>query len=182
MNYFKEILIGILIVVLAIVGFEFLQSHDAGIRLQATIDAQKVVIQTANKAIADRDSQLAKQLSDYEALRKQKLTPQQIVREIPTYIPNLPKPIEQPLPNAPTAQIPTEDLPALRDYYLKCTECGAKLAVDEQDKKDLQGTIVALEKERNAAIKAAKGTFWKNTGKTLLKVGIGVGIGYALHR
>jgi hypothetical protein len=182
MTLFKEILIGVLLLILSLGAYEYLQAHDAGIKLQATLDAQKTVIDNANQQISQRDAALKQQLADYEKLRAEKLTPTQIVREIPTYIPNLPKPIQDTAPDAPTVQLPKEDLPAFRDYYLKCTECSAELANTKADLASETEKYNAKDKEEQAAIKAAKGSFWKNTGHSLIKIGIGVAVGYALGK
>ncbi len=58
---------------------------------------------------------------------------------------------------APSAVIPAEDLKPLYDFAVDCRACQAKLAASQADLTDEQTKTATLVKERDAAIRTAKG-------------------------
>ena len=55
------------------------------------------------------------------------------------------------------AVIPTEDLKPLYDFALDCKACQAKLAAAQADLTDERTKTAVLTRERDAAVRAAKG-------------------------
>ena len=68
------------------------------------------------------------------------------------------------LGQATDAILPAADLKALYDFALDCKACQAKLATSQSDLTDEKTKTAAITKERDAAIKAAKG------GSTLRRI------------
>lgn len=62
-------------------------------------------------------------------------------------------------PNSPAPKIvlPPEDLKPLYDFTVDCQECNAKLDAAEQDLADERIKSAALARQRDAALKAARG-------------------------
>ncbi len=59
------------------------------------------------------------------------------------------------------AQMPVEDLKPLFDFVQDCRACNVQLAAAQADRSDDQVKLAALTKERDAAVRAAKGGgFW----------------------
>ncbi len=57
----------------------------------------------------------------------------------------------------PSVPLPVEDLKPLYDFAVDCKACQAKLAASQADLKDEQAKTVALGRERDDALRAAKG-------------------------
>lgn len=202
MDIWHKVLVGVGIALLVFAGILFygwIGSHDATIRMQATLDAQQAVIAKSNEqtkqlqdADKERSTQEAATLDAMQRLVASVKTPQQIAQWLPQNVPtpqpfviNVPQPTAaNPKPDA-TATIPQDDLPALRDYTEKCNECSVKLSASEADvtSREEQLRIAgeklsATERERDAAITAAKGGTWFQRFKKATKyILIGAGIG-----
>ena len=150
-------------------------------RLQATLAEAEQSLKRATSSQQDRDRQLADTVGKLDALKATVVTQQQILARLPDLLP-LPKPIAlqqsvpQPspskpetegtpnpsarLPNAPsptTAGIPTEDLKPLYDFAVDCQACQARLATATADLADEKTKSQALGRERDAALKLARG-------------------------
>jgi hypothetical protein len=150
-------------------------------RLQATLDQAEQSLQRANAAQQDRDRQLNDAVGKLEALKTTVVTQQQILARLPDVL-SLPKPIvmQQPSnpsgatesrasaaaprnaasPDAPTpntAAIPSEDLKPLYDFAVDCKACQARLAAATADLADEKTKTQALGRERDAALKLARG-------------------------
>ncbi len=174
-------------------------SHDAALKLQATLDAKNLIIDAAQKqmdvhAEADkqRDAQTATTLAAMQAAVQKVQTPQQIAAWLPQQF-QTPQPVTIQVPAAtptnPTpdavATIPQADLPILRDAVAGCQACNVKLTTANadyaslRDQYNLQGTkLKATETERDTAITAAKGgTFWQRTRKAAKWIIIGAAAG-----
>jgi len=89
-----------------------------------------------------------------------------------------------PLPSAPSAQIPAADLKPLFDYVQDCRVCQAQLAAAQKNSADDATKIAALTRERDAAITASKGgNFFRQLRRNALWFAIGAAGGYiAAHR
>ncbi|MGH9746900.1 MAG: hypothetical protein ACRD59_12430 [Candidatus Acidiferrales bacterium] len=70
----------------------WLSSHDDQLRLQSTLASQKLVLDAADARERDRNATLKDTLAQIESLKRQVQTPEQILRELPKYLP-LPQPI-----------------------------------------------------------------------------------------
>ncbi len=149
-------------------------------QLNAELAATKQLLAAADARQHDRDAQLAQTLATLAAEKRAIVTPAQIVRELPREIP-LPAPIvlqtsptvgaastgqhptgpESPpnnlKPGQTSAVIPAEDLKPLYDFTLDCKACQAKLAVAQGDLADERQKTAALAKERDDALRIAKG-------------------------
>lgn len=179
-----EIALALLLLGSSALGFSsWLEAHDARIRMQDTIAAQEKSIATQKQqqdALAEqarqRDAALQSQIAAMQQTVARIRTPSQIAQWLPKQV-QTPQPVtidvppgtnENPTPDA-TAQIPQADLPALRDYAESCGECRTKLATAQQDaasrSRQLQlagEQLSAMQNERDAAVKAAKGGgFWR---------------------
>jgi hypothetical protein len=134
-----------------------------------------VELATAKHALAqadarqhDRDTQLLQTLATLAAEKRTVTAPAAIVRDLPQQIP-LPAPIvlqpaSPPNPNQPGAAasqtqavIPTADLKPLYDFALDCKACQAKLATAQSDLADEHAKTATLTKERDTALRVAKG-------------------------
>jgi hypothetical protein len=174
------------IILLAVVTFiarSWLDAHDDQLRLHATIDAQQTVIaqaqqQTQQLAAAEkqRDAQTQATLASMQQAAAKIQTPQQIAQWIPPQLAT-PAPITVNVPPATAtnpapdaiARIPQQDLPVLRNEIESCKECAVKLSAAQQDlvTKDQQLKLAATQlsatqRERDAALTAAKGgSLWR---------------------
>ncbi len=152
--------------------------------LHAELAATKQLLAAADARQHDRDAQLAQTLAGLAAEKRAIVTPAQIVRELPRVIP-LPAPIvlqtsrapspaagpastgqhpsglESPpnnlKPDQTSAITPVEDLKPLYDFALDCKACQAKLAAAQGDLTDEKSKTTALTKERDDALRIAKG-------------------------
>jgi hypothetical protein len=141
-------------------------------QLAADLAAAKQLLAQADARQHDRDAHLLQTLASIAAEKRNVTTPAQIVREFPQQIP-LPSPIAlQPAPRSegeepghpakktpvPTqAVIPGEDLKPLYDFTLDCKACQAKLAASQGDLTDERAKTAVLTRERDEAVRAAKG-------------------------
>ena len=138
----------------------------------------------ANKTLAqatarqhDRDAQLQKTLATLAAEKRNIKTPAQIVADLPKQIP-LPQPVTlqpakstqpstaacggagHPCPSASDqtqATLPLGDLKPLYDFAIDCRSCQAKLAAAQADLADERAKTAVLTRERNEAVRVAKG-------------------------
>lgn len=87
--------------------------------------------------------------------------------------------IESPQPTAKSqAVIPNEDLKPLYDFALDCKACQAKLAAAQGDLTDEKAKEAVLTKERDEAIKAAKGgSLWRRMIRAAKWFAIGAAAG-----
>ncbi len=159
-------------------------------QLAAELAATKQLLTTADARQRDRDTQLAQTLSALAAKKRSVATPAQIIRELPSQL-SLPSPIvlqsAPALPDSPTpkpnAVIPSEDLKPLYDFTLDCKTCQAKLSVAQNDLTDERQKTAALAKERDDAVRIAKGgSAWRRMGRAAKWFLIGAAVGAVLSR
>ena len=161
------------------------ERHDRA-QLVIELATARQTLAAADSRQHDRDAQLVQTLSTLAAQKRDVITPEQILRALPQQIP-LPTPITlAPAPaldqpnakpadpgknapgnitsvktpgniTAPQAVIPAEDLKPLYDFAVDCQACQAKLAAAQGDLADEQTKAATLAKERDAAIRTAKG-------------------------
>ena len=147
-------------------------------QLAADLAAAKQALAQADTRQHERDAQLVQTLATLAAEKRTVTTPAQIVRELPQQI-SLPSPIVlQPAPspnpgaeptragkaadpardsNQTQAVIPAEDLKPLYDFTLDCKACQSKLATTQGDLADERSKTAVLTRERDEAVRAAKG-------------------------
>jgi len=173
-------------------------------QLSAELAATKQLLAAADARQHDRDAQLAQTLAGLAAEKRTVVTPAQIVRELPRTIP-LPSPIVLQSPSAtstaasptspgqlsgagsspvnsnpgqPNAIIPAEDLKPLYDFSLDCQACQAKLVAAQGDLADEKSKSSALTKERDQALKVARGgSAWRRFTRAVKWFAIGAAAG-----
>jgi hypothetical protein len=79
-------------------------------------------------------------------------------------------------------RVPQEDLKPLYDAVEDCEACHAKLAASQGDLTDERAKFAAATAQRDAAISAARGTFWKRTRTAAKWIIIGAAAGAVLSR
>src|SRR5271168_105677 len=185
----------------------WLDARDDRMRMSATLVSQGTIIAAAEKREQDRAEQLADTLKQIADLKRSVQTPQQVLREIPQFLPPLPQPLETllaktPPPTAahtvngrpdtpqkpgevaagttqPDVRVPSADLKPLFDFVQDCRACQAKLSSAQQDLQDERAKGAALTKERDTAVKAAKGGgVWTRTLRAIKWIGVGFVVGY----
>ena len=166
-------------------------------QLNAELAATKQLVAAADARQHDREAQLAQTLAALATEKRTVVTPAQIIRELPREIP-LPAPLVlqtsatplgQHLPSAePTSAttnpsqaqviIPAEDLKPLHDFTLDCQACQAKLAATQSDLADEKSKSSALTKERDQALKIARGgSAWRRIARAAKWFAIGAAAG-----
>lgn len=199
----------------AAIGFRsWLDAREDRMQMAATIASQNSVIAAAEKREQDRAQQLADTLKQIADLKNSVQTPQQVIRQMPQFLPPLPQPLEILAPASqavsaaqpaqppqkgtatgsaagaaktgeaatPDVRVPSADLKPLFDFVQDCRACQAKLAAAQQDAQDEHTKNDALTKERDAAVKAAKGGgVWTRTVRIVKWVAVGFAVGYLVH-
>jgi hypothetical protein len=79
-------------------------------------------------------------------------------------------------------RVPQEDLKPLYDAVEDCQACQAKLSAAQADLSDEKTKFTAATTERDAAIAAARGTFWKRASTAAKWIAIGAAAGAVLSR
>jgi type II secretory pathway pseudopilin PulG len=181
--------------VVAILSVAIVEAWRADLRdraqLESELAATKQILVAAAARQHDRDTQLAQTLASLAADKRTITTPAQIVHDLPSQI-SLPSPIalQAPssatpnanLPNAPVPQpsavIPAEDLKPLYDFTIDCKTCQAKLTTTQNDLFDEQKKTVALTRERDDALRIAKGgSPWRRVARAAKWLLIGAAAG-----
>lgn len=178
------------------------RAQSAWVAAQGTIAAEAQTIEQAKKQASKiaaeqkaRDQATAAQLTAMRKKVEKLKSAAQIASWLPKQLPT-PQPVKIEVPKATkanpapaaVARIPQPDLPALRDYVESCEACSVRLHTAQQDlaAKDEQLKLAgerlsAAEKQRDAALKAAKGGgFWHRVGAAFKWFAIGAGAGAAL--
>ena len=183
-------------------------------QLAAELASAKQALAQADARQHERDAQLVQTLAALAAEKRNVTTPSQIVRDLPQQIP-LPEPITLQFPSdapnasrnlAPVADkqtaqassstakdtpvqatLPTADLKPLYDFAIDCKACQAKLTAAQRDLADEQAKATILTKERDAAVRTAKGgSALRRMARAAKWLAIGVAFGavasQAMHR
>lgn len=193
--------------VLAFVAFRaWLEERDDRMRMEATLASQGSIMAAAQKREQGRGQELADTLKQIAELKRTVETPQQVIREIPQFLPQLPQPIVPIVPTgppgpaassggtapgvpakageaaSPDVRVPAADLKPLFNLVQDCRACQASLSSAQQDLKDERAKSAALTKERDAAVKAAKGGgAWQRTVRAAKWLAVGFAVGYVVH-
>jgi hypothetical protein len=164
--------------------------------LDATLKTGKADQADLAKQSAAVIQDLKERVAALEQVKAQAVTPAQIVREIPTFLPqSLPAPVATITAPAPAGsppntppqiaglEVPAVDMKPLFDQLVDCKECAVKLAAAEGQESIDADKIKSLTTERDAALKAAKGgSVWhrvKDKAETIVVTGA---IVYALAK
>jgi len=150
-------------------------------QLKAELQATQKALTDADTRQQTRNAELAQLLARLDEKKATIQKPEQIVKALPEVLP-LPMPIldaqaggagapkvpgqakpGQPAPNSQVL-LPTADLKPLYDYAVDCQECRAQLAAAQANLKDEQTKTQGLSRERDSALKAARG------GSTLRRI------------
>jgi len=133
-------------------------------QLESELAATRQLLAAADTRQHDRDAQLAQTLATLSAEKRTIVTPAQIIHDFPNQLP-LPSPIVlQTAPTSPdspspktNAVIPAEDLKPLYDFTIDCKTCQAKLSTTQADLADERQKTTALSRERDDALRIARG-------------------------
>lgn len=133
-------------------------------QLESELAATKQLLAAADTRQHDRDAQLAQTLASLVAEKRTIVTPAQILHDLPNQLP-LPSPFvlqsAPPSPDSPSpktnAVIPAEDLKPLYDFTIDCKACQSKLTAAQADLTDERQKTTALTRERDDALRIAKG-------------------------
>ncbi len=166
-------------------------------QLAAQLAAAQQALNAADARQHDRDALLTQTLAQLSAQKRSVVTPAQILRDLPNQIP-LPVAIAlQPEPDSPPsdsqhaatgkvsapstpshAVIPSEDLKPLYDFAIDCKACQAKLSAAQSDLADEKIKTTTLTKERDDAVRAAKGGgAWRRIARAAKWFAIGAAAG-----
>ena len=148
--------------------------HDQA-QLKAELQATQKALADADARQQSRNSELAQVVAQLNEKKAAVQSPAQIVKALPDILP-LPTPLTLPAQSAsadlpaapggakqpveppiPKVQLPAEDLKPLYDFAVGCRECQAQLAAAQENLKDEQTKTQALSRERDTALKAARG-------------------------
>ena len=142
-------------------------------RLQEKLKNAEQALQEANARQESRSAELEQQLGKIQHEKNVVQKPAEVVKALPDVLP-LPKPLaleeEADVPTsaqsggkeklagpAPKVELPSEDLKPLYDFALGCKACQAELAAAQADLKDEKTKTEALSRERDQALRAARG-------------------------
>jgi phage terminase Nu1 subunit (DNA packaging protein) len=186
--------------------FSWRADRSDRMQLAAELASTKQLVAAADAQQHTRDAQLAETLKSLAAEKRTIVTPAQVIRQLPREL-NLPSPIVlQSIPAnsssaTPSAQtgnpaigneflasnakpapsraiLPAEDLKPLYDFTIDCKACQAKLTAAHSDLADEQKKTSALTKERDDALRIAKGgTAWRRIARAAKWLLIGAAAG-----
>ena len=186
--------------------FEWRAERRDRAQLQATLAAAEQSLQRASANQQERDKQLSDAVAKMELLKATVRTQQDILSRLPDVLP-LPTPLQLATPEPHNAQspdsrstdkpdgpipqtgtqpttIPPEDLKPLYDFAVDCRACQARLATATADLADEKSKTEALSRERDAALKLAKGGSLRQRFQRALKwfaIGAAVGLAVSKH-
>jgi hypothetical protein len=140
--------------------------HDSQ-QLAATLAEQNGAIQQAADHEKQRDSQLASALAVIQTQKRAVQTPQQAATQLASVLPPLPLPVSIHVPDlsvplppgespATTISVPQPDLVPLYDKLQDCRASEAQADDLQKDLSDEKTRSAALQRERDAAISAAR--------------------------
>ena len=181
--------------------FAWKDSRNEQTQLKADIKATQQTLAQASKRQENRDAALQKVIAGLEKKKVSVNTPAEIVKDLPTELP-LPKAIEMGLDGcadqgnskshsqngcatgaASGVVLPKEDLEPLYNFAVNCQECQARLTAAKADLKDEQSKSQSLGRERDSALRAAKGgSIWRRVGRAAKWFAIGAAAGAVAAR
>jgi hypothetical protein len=168
----KAVLVVAVLAVAAVVGYEWLQEHDALTKAQATQAVEQKTVDAAKADAQTTAAALDARLKVLEAERQQPATAPQIVLDASKLFPSLPQPLQVvtppptqtvvagktvEVPSAPVVQVPQVDFAALQAGAITCQEDDAKLAACTKTAADSAAELKATTAQRDQWQSAAKG-------------------------
>ena len=141
--------------------------------LREKLKSSEQALQEANARQESRNANLEQQLGQIQHEKMMVQKPAEVVKALPDVLP-LPKAlvleeqaqaptngpaagVEKPDAPSPKVEVPAEDLKPLYDFALGCKACQAELATAQADLKDEKTKTEALSRERDEALRAARG-------------------------
>lgn len=161
-------------IVLALGVAIFLAWHDSNrqqVALQAELKSTQEALADTTARQASRDAAVNSLVTQLKQQKAKVQSAAQVITALPQVLP-LPQPIlglpPTDLPNLPSAKadapdstkpvsLPALDLKPLYDFAVDCKACQAQLAAAQADLKDEQAKEQALSRERDDALRAARG-------------------------
>jgi hypothetical protein len=162
---------GVVVVCLTLavsVGVAWHAARLDAVRLQVELKASQAALLEASSRQEQRDASLKQVLASIEKQKVAVRTPQEVVETLQDVLP-LPTPLvveseqtdgkseKSTDTSSLQVRLPAEDLKPLYDFSLDCKACKAQLAAAQADLKDEQVKTAAVGKERDDAVRAAKG-------------------------
>jgi hypothetical protein len=184
-----RILLAASLVAVALLADAWRTARRDSAQLTAILATEKSTLQQATDREKLRDSQLSAALAAITSQKRAVRTPQQAAAAIPSVLPPLPLPISIHLPDlSPSAKpievlpatisIPQSDLKPLYDDLQDCQASALENAAAQKNLADEKLRSVALTRERDAAITAARGgTFWQRLKREVKWFAIGIAAG-----
>jgi hypothetical protein len=163
-------------------------SRQADNDMAVVLRAQAPVLAQANKREQQRDAILRKDLAQVSRAEHSAKNPAAIAKRLPAAFSPLPQPVSVSLappasgsdaPEAPAIiTVPQADLQPMFDHLEDCRACQERLATAQQDLNDERAKVSALTIERDAAVKAARGSgFWSRLRSNVKWFAIGGAMG-----
>jgi hypothetical protein len=139
-------------------------------QLQEQLKSAQQMLTEATARQSARNAALKQRVGQLQKTEKAVRTPEDVVKALPEVLP-LPRPLvlEQtagvglaggkgaPASRSSKVSLPIEDLKPLYDSAVACKECQAELSVSQANLKDEKVKSAALGRERDDALRAAKG-------------------------
>lgn len=162
------------LVVAAVAIPSYLSNRDSLVKMQTTIEL-------LNQRMSERKADTENKVQAVEDRRQSVKTPQQAVEAIQQSAPGVKIILSNPvqtstaevsgqLPDAPSAVIDRDSLFVLNNKLAECEKDGIRLKACEADKRDLAS-------QRDSAVRAVKGSFWKRFMNCGVRVGVGAAAG-----
>lgn len=185
---------GLILSVLFFVGYQYIQSVKSLQEMNTVIQLKEKENEELKAKDRERDKQLQElrdetesRLSAIERKRASVKTPQQALTAIQSTIPLSQTATVAAAPDIKTV-LSQEDAKKLADLAFSMQELQVKVESLEKESKlkdekilSLQTQLANVTKERDVAVKAAKGGgFWRRTLTAAKYIGIGIGIGFAV--
>jgi hypothetical protein len=171
-------------------------------QLQAELSATEKTLADLTARQSTRDADLARTLTHLAEQKQAVRTPSQALRALPSVLPlptaiqdaalALPPLLQNPAeettqvqapqaaqnPPPQTVPLPTNDLKPLYDFALDCQACQARLSTVQADLADEKAKNQALSRERDDALRAARGgSLWRRVGRAAKWFAIGAAAG-----
>jgi type II secretory pathway pseudopilin PulG len=169
--YLKLIAVSIAVAFLLCLAIAWRAERREHAQLQQQIATAEQALQQANARQQARDTSTKQQIAQLQKQARSIQKPADILKAFPQVLP-LPVPLTfNPVPPVPVASstghisdnpspnisLPVQDLKPLYDSAIACKECQVELATAQADLKDEQVKGAALSRERDDALRAAKG-------------------------
>jgi type II secretory pathway pseudopilin PulG len=171
---------------LAAAGWQQMRHEQQQLRAALAAAGQRIAAAEADRRAAQ--AELAEQLRALEALRRQVRTPAEVARVLPAAA-GLPAPVHlEPAPTPPPAGtpvpepaaqlvVPAEDVAPLWNFVADCRADRLRLETCQRQLEDADRTAAALRTERDAALRAVRGSFWQRAGRAVKWMAIGAVVG-----